>query len=71
MSKGSVYRPVNKARYDRNYERIFGAKKDGELDRVQEDSQQICNVDSKDKIEEIDKKSTEDNVHGSPEAGNA
>ena len=30
MSKGSWYRPVDKTRYDRNYEKIFGAKKDEE-----------------------------------------
>lgn len=32
MGKGSAYRPVNKAKYDANYERIFGKKdaKDGE-----------------------------------------
>ncbi len=30
MSKGSWYRPVDKTRYDRNYERIFGGKKDEE-----------------------------------------
>ncbi|KKL07232.1 hypothetical protein LCGC14_2588060 [marine sediment metagenome] len=29
--KGSVYRPVNKERYDRNYERIF--RKKGGLSR--------------------------------------
>ena len=28
--KGSIYRPVNKKLYDKNYERIFGAKKDEE-----------------------------------------
>ena len=26
MSKGSWYRPVDKEKYDRNYERIFGTK---------------------------------------------
>ena len=27
MSKGSWYRPVDKERYDRNYEKIFGKPK--------------------------------------------
>ena len=31
MSKGDTYRPVNKERYDRNYERIFGQKKEEEV----------------------------------------
>ncbi len=30
MSKGSRYRLVNKKLYDKNYERIFGVKKDEE-----------------------------------------
>lgn len=29
MGKGSRYRPVNKKKYDANYERIFGKKKSG------------------------------------------
>ena len=70
MSKGSWYRPVNKKKYDENYDKIFGDK-DGNMDTVQEDSQQVCNVDSQDEIEKIDEKSKEDNVQGSDETGNA
>ena len=31
--KGSVYRPVNKERYDRNYERIFRKREKKSLSR--------------------------------------
>lgn len=29
MGKGDTYRPVNKKKYDENYERIFGGSKNG------------------------------------------
>ncbi len=35
--KGDTYRPVDKKKYDENYDRIFGVKKNGN-DRCSDDS---------------------------------
>ena len=56
MSKGSWYRPVNKKKYDENYDRIFGEKQDGDNRRSDNCEKKV---------------STEDDVHGGEETGNA
>lgn len=58
MSKGSWYRPVNKKKYDENYDRIFGEKTDEEAP--------IQNMGSMEKDTE-----DENEIRGSSEAGNA
>ncbi|KKM92648.1 hypothetical protein LCGC14_1216430 [marine sediment metagenome] len=56
MSKGCWYRPVNKKKYDENYDRIFGEKTD--------EKAPIQNRGS------MEKETKEENeVHGSSEAG--
>ena len=69
--KGDRTRPFNRKKWDKWWDDYEKGKKDGTLDRVQEDSQQVCNVGSKDKIEETNEKSKQDDVHGSSEAGDA
>ena len=56
MSKGSWYRPVDQKKYAKNYEKIFGVKKDVD-DR--------CSDDSKKQVQETD------DVLGKHNAGNS
>ena len=58
MSKGSWYRPVNKKKYDENYDRVFGGKKNVGSDRSDESGLG-------------EEETNTDVVHGSSEAGDA